>query len=59
MVRTPVSAQVIMMLLTATMLPIQLKLRASNWMPGWPSAWSAGVAWLSTASTVPSLGATL
>ena len=48
-----------MMLLTTTMLPIQLKLRTSNWMPGWPSAWSAGVAWLSTASTVPSFGATL
>ncbi|MND07616.1 hypothetical protein D3C83_297050 [compost metagenome] len=43
-VRIPLAAQVIMMLLTATMLPIQLNLRASNWMPGWPSAWSIAVA---------------
>ncbi len=47
------------MLLTTTMLPIQLNLRTSNWMPACPSAWSVGVPWLSIAITVPSLGATL
>ena len=42
-------------LLTTDRLPIQLNLRASNWTPGWPSAWSVGVAWLRQAITVPSL----
>jgi hypothetical protein len=32
-----------MMLLTTTMLPIQLNLWTSNWMPGWSSTWSIGV----------------
>jgi hypothetical protein len=34
----PVAADTNMMLLTTTMLPIQLNLRTSNWMPGSSSA---------------------
>ena len=36
MVRMPLAAHTKVMLLTTTMLPIQLNLRTSNWMPGWP-----------------------
>ena len=46
-------------LLSSTGLPIQWNLRASNFTPSVPSAWSMAMPWLGSPIMVPSCGPTL